>query len=63
VDGEPPHKRSKRPKKTTAGGSAVTSSLLSDSLSAADFDKFEWEVMYPLFVESGLVAPSERTDD
>jgi hypothetical protein len=41
----------------------MTSSLLSDSLSAADFDKFEWEVMYPLFVESGLVAPSERTDD
>jgi hypothetical protein len=29
------------------------------SLSAADFDTSEWEIMYPLFVEVGLVDPSE----
>jgi hypothetical protein len=29
------------------------------SLCAADFDKSAWEIMYPLFVEEGLVAPSE----
>jgi hypothetical protein len=35
-------------------------------LSAADFDKFEFEIMYPLFVEEGLIGPSEcvkRKDD
>jgi hypothetical protein len=30
------------------------------SLSVADFDRSEWEIMYPLFVEEGLVDPSER---
>jgi hypothetical protein len=29
------------------------------SLSAADFDTSEWEILYPLFVEEGLVDPSE----
>jgi hypothetical protein len=29
------------------------------SLSAGDFDKSEWDIMYPLFVEEGLVGPSE----
>jgi hypothetical protein len=29
------------------------------SLSAADFDKSEWEIMYHLFLEEGLVDPSE----
>jgi hypothetical protein len=35
-------------------------------LSATDFDKSEWEIMCPLFVEDGLVGPSEcvnREDD
>jgi hypothetical protein len=27
------------------------------SLSAVDFDRSEWEIMYPLFVEEGLVDP------
>jgi hypothetical protein len=31
-------------------------------LSTADFDKSEWEIMYPLFVEEGLVGPSERVN-
>jgi hypothetical protein len=29
------------------------------SLSTADFDKSEWEIMYPLFIEEGIVDPSE----
>jgi hypothetical protein len=29
------------------------------SLFVADFDKPEWEIMYPLFVKEGLVGPSE----
>jgi hypothetical protein len=28
-------------------------------LSATDFDKSEWEIMYPLSVEEGLIGPSE----
>jgi hypothetical protein len=31
----------------------------SGSLSTADFDRSEWEIMYPLFVAEGLVDPSE----
>jgi hypothetical protein len=34
--------------------------LCGGSLSAADFDWSEWEIMYPLFLEEGLVDPSER---
>jgi hypothetical protein len=30
------------------------------SLSAANFDRSEWKIMYPLFVAEGLVDPSER---
>jgi hypothetical protein len=52
VESEPPRKRSKRLKKMLAGGSAVTSSLPRDLLSVADFDKSEWEIMCPCFVES-----------
>jgi hypothetical protein len=29
------------------------------SLSTADFDKSEWKIMYPLFIEEGLIGPSE----
>jgi hypothetical protein len=29
------------------------------SLSATDFDKFEWEILYPLFVMEGIIDPSE----
>jgi hypothetical protein len=33
-----------------------------DSLSIADFDRSEWEIMYPLFVAEGLVDPSEHVN-
>jgi hypothetical protein len=32
------------------------------SLSATDFDKNEWEIMYPCFVEEGLIDPSEHVN-
>jgi hypothetical protein len=32
------------------------------SLSATDFDRTKWEIMYPLFVEEGLVNHSERAN-
>jgi hypothetical protein len=32
------------------------------SLSTVDFDKFEWEIVYPLFVAEGLVDPSMRVN-
>jgi hypothetical protein len=32
------------------------------SLSTTDFDKFEWEIVYPLFVAEGLVDPSMRVN-
>jgi hypothetical protein len=32
------------------------------SLSATDFDRSEWEIMYPLFVVEGLTDPSERVN-
>jgi hypothetical protein len=31
-------------------------------LSTANFDKSEWEIMYPLFIEEGLVDSSERVN-
>lgn len=30
------------------------------SLSATDFEKSKWKIMYPLFVKEGLVDPSEH---
>jgi hypothetical protein len=37
----------------------VAATLHGGSLSAADFDKSEWEIIYPLFVKVGLVDSSE----
>jgi hypothetical protein len=31
-------------------------------LSAADFDQLEWEIMYPRFIDEGLVDPSNRAN-
>jgi hypothetical protein len=35
---------------------------LGSSLSTADFDRSEWEIMYPLFVVEDLIDPSERVN-
>jgi hypothetical protein len=40
----------------------VTHALHCNSLSAANFDRSEWEIMYPLFVVEGLIDPSERVN-
>jgi hypothetical protein len=32
-------------------------------LSATNFDQSEWEIMYPCFVEYGLVELPNRTDN
>jgi hypothetical protein len=60
--GELPHKRSNRMKNPLAGSDAVTPWLPHDSL-LPDFNKPEWEIIYPRFVESGLIAPLECTYD
>jgi hypothetical protein len=38
----------------------VAPTLCGGSLSAADFDRSVWKIMYPLFVAEGLIDPSER---
>jgi hypothetical protein len=62
MESGPLRRRSKRTKKPLPDGDAATPSLCGDSLST-DFNKFEWEIMYPHFVESGLLAPPERGND
>jgi hypothetical protein len=32
------------------------------ALFAADFNQFKWEIMYPRFIEEGLVDPSDRVN-
>jgi hypothetical protein len=32
------------------------------SLSVVNFDKSKWEIIYPLFVEEGLIDPSDRVN-
>jgi hypothetical protein len=46
-----------------AGGSTAGPLQPRGSLSLVDFDRSEWEIMYPCFIESELVALPERTDD
>jgi hypothetical protein len=35
---------------------------LATPMPCGDFDRSEWEIMYPLFVEEGLVDPSKRVN-
>jgi hypothetical protein len=53
-----PWRKSKRMKIDTERASAAPT-LRGGSLSTTNFDKSEWEIMYLLFVEEGLVGPSE----
>jgi hypothetical protein len=52
-------KRSKRAK-VDVDRALAASAPHDGSVSIADFDKSEWEIMYPLFVAEGLVDPSAR---
>jgi hypothetical protein len=54
-----PQKKSKK-MKVDAKRALVTPIPRGGSLSAADFDRSEWEIMYPLFVEEGLIDPSKH---
>jgi hypothetical protein len=58
-DVDAPCRRSKRTKKAGAKNASAASSLRG-SLSAADFDQSEWEIMFPHFVVGGLVDPPGR---
>jgi hypothetical protein len=58
----PSCKKSNKSKKPLAADDVATPSLAHELL-LGDFDKYTWEIMYPRFVESRLVAPPERTDD
>jgi hypothetical protein len=60
---EAPRRRSRRVKMIVTGGNAAASSLGGDPLSVVDFDQSEWEIMYPCFVESGLVDPPNYADN
>jgi hypothetical protein len=44
-------------KKVDAKCASATPLLRDDPILAADFDLSEWEIMYPHFVEEGLVDP------
>jgi hypothetical protein len=63
ADREAPFGRSRRVKKTVIRGRVAVSSLCGGPLLVADFDQFEWEIMYPHFVESGLVDAPNRMDN
>jgi hypothetical protein len=55
-----PRRRSKRANKSTARDNAATPSLHGGPLSAADFDQSKCEIMYPHFIEEGLLDPPEH---
>jgi hypothetical protein len=57
-----PHGRSKRIKKTTAECALAAPSPRGGQLFATDFDQSGWEIMYPRFVEEGLVDPCNRAN-
>jgi hypothetical protein len=48
--------------KIDAGRALVVPTPCGGSFSTDDFDRFEWEIMYPLFVEDGLINPPERVN-
>jgi hypothetical protein len=49
--------RSQMTKKVDAECASATPLLRDGPILAADFDLSEWEIMYPHFVEEGLVDP------
>jgi hypothetical protein len=57
-----PHGRSKRIKKTTAECALAAPSPCGGQLFVTDFDQSRWEIMYPHFVEEGLVDPCNRAN-
>jgi hypothetical protein len=58
-----PRGGSKMMKNSAAGDNTMARSLCGSPLSTTYFDCSEWEIMYPRFVEEGLVDPSKHTHD
>jgi hypothetical protein len=54
-----PLRRKSKKTKIDAERALAAPTLRGGLLSTTDFDKYEWEIVYPLFVEEGLVSPSE----
>jgi hypothetical protein len=48
-------------KKFVIDDGSTEAPLRGGPLSAFDFDPFEWEIMYPRFVEEGLVDPPDQS--
>jgi hypothetical protein len=48
--------------KVNTGSTFAAPSPHDGALSAADFDRSEWEIMYPRFVEEGFVGPFDRVN-
>jgi hypothetical protein len=58
-----PSRRSKRVKRFVIDGGSVVALLCGGPLSTVDFDSVEWEILYPRFVEGGLVDPPDRAHE
>jgi hypothetical protein len=52
-------RRKSKKTKVDAKRALVVPTSRGGSISATDFDRSEWEIMYPLFMEEGLVDPFE----
>jgi hypothetical protein len=48
-------------KKFVIDDGSTEAPLCGGPLSAFDFDPSEWEIMYPRFVEEGLVDPPDQS--
>jgi hypothetical protein len=59
-DGDAPCRKSKRTKKSVVESSSAVHPPCGSQLSADNFDSSKWEIMYPHFVEEGLVDPPDR---
>jgi hypothetical protein len=56
--------KSKRAKKSVFKSGSAMPPIHDGPLSAADFDASEWEIMFPRFIEEGLVdGPDQRTNE
>jgi hypothetical protein len=55
-----PRKKSHKTKKSVIDDGSVEAPLRGGPPSAVDFDPSEWEIMYPCFVQEGLVDPPDR---
>jgi hypothetical protein len=55
-----PCRSSNTVKKSVIDGGSVAAMLRYDPLSASDIHPLEWEIMYPRFVDEGLIDPPDH---